>query len=120
MSVKVIVAVKRVPDTAGEKPLDPDDRTLDRDAVDSVLCPMNEYSIEEAVRLKERHGAELRALLMGPDNAQSVIRKALSYGLDSAVHISDAAIAGSDAIATAKVIAGALRHEEFDLVLMGA
>ncbi|MBW3578612.1 MAG: electron transfer flavoprotein subunit beta/FixA family protein [Actinobacteria bacterium] len=118
--MKVIVAVKRVPDTAGEKPLDPEDRTLDRDAVDSVLCPMNEYSIEEAVRLKERHGAELRALLMGPDNAQSVIRKALSYGLDSAVHISDAAIAGSDAIATARVIAAALRHEEFDLVLMGA
>ncbi|HEX2029691.1 MAG TPA: electron transfer flavoprotein subunit beta/FixA family protein [Nitriliruptorales bacterium] len=118
--MKVIVPVKRVPDTAGDKPLDPHDGTLDRDRVEMVLCPMNEYSIEEAVRLKEQHGAEVRVLLVGPQSAQSVVRKALSYGLDSAVQISDDAIAGSDAIATAKVIAAALRQEEFDLILMGA
>lgn len=118
--MKVIVPVKRVPDTAGEKPLNPDTKTLDRDAVEAVLCPMNEYSIEEACRLKEEHGAEVRVLLVGPENAQSTIRKALSYGLDSAVHISDDAVAGSDAIAIAKVIAAALREEEWDICLMGA
>lgn len=118
--MKVIVPVKRVPDTAGEKPLDPDTKTLDRDAVEAVLCPMNEYSIEEAVRLKEQHGAEVRVLLVGPDSAQSVVRKALSYGLDSAVQVTDDAIAGSDAIATARVIAAALQAEEWDLVVMGA
>ena len=118
--MKVIVPVKRVPDTAADKPLDPADRTLDRDKGEAVLCPMNEYSIEEGYRLKEQHGAEVRVLLMGPDNAQSIVRKALSYGLDGAIHIADAAISGSDAIATARVIAGALRQEEFDLVVFGA
>ncbi len=118
--MKVIVPVKRVPDTAGDKPLDPDDHTLDRDRADSILCPMNEYAIEEACRLKEKHGAEIRVLLVGPESAQTVVRKALSYGLDSAVQVSDEAIHGSDAIATAKVIAAALRDEEFDIVVMGA
>lgn len=118
--MKVIVPVKRVPDTAGDKPLDPDDLTLDREKVESILCPMNEYAIEEACRLKEQHGAEVKVLLVGPDSAQSVVRKALSYGLDAAVQVSDEAIHGSDAIATAKVIAAALRQEEFDLVVMGA
>ncbi len=118
--VKVVVPVKRVPDTAGEKPLDPDDLTLDREKVESILCPMNEYAIEEACRLKEQHGAEVTVLLVGPEGAQSVVRKALSYGLDAAVQVSDEAIHGSDAIATAKVIAAALRHEEFDVVMMGA
>jgi electron transfer flavoprotein beta subunit len=118
--VKVIVAVKRVPDTAGEKPLDPDDLTVDRDGVEAVLCPMNEYSIEEACRLQEEHGAEVRVLLVGPESAQPVVRKALSYGLDSAVQVTDDPISGSDAIGTAKVIVAALRAEEFDLVLMGA
>ncbi|MDQ4129760.1 MAG: electron transfer flavoprotein subunit beta, partial [Actinomycetota bacterium] len=92
--MKVIVSVKRVPDTAGEKPLDPDDFTLDRDKVDSILCPMNEYAIEEACRLKEQHGAEVTVLLVGPESGQSVVRKALSYGLDAAVQVSDEAIHG--------------------------
>ncbi len=118
--MKVILPVKRVPDTAGDKPLDPQTKTLDRDKVESILCPMNEYAIEEACRLKERHGAEVTVLLVGPDSVQPVIRKALSYGLDAAVQVSDDAIAGSDAIATARVIAAALRQEEFDLVVMGA
>jgi electron transfer flavoprotein beta subunit len=117
--MKVIVPVKRVPDTAGEKHIDPNDKTVDRDGVESVLCPVNEFAIEEAVRLKENHGAEVKALLMGPDSAQPILRKALSYGLDSALQISDDALAGSDAIGTAKAIAKALEGEEFDLVIFG-
>jgi electron transfer flavoprotein beta subunit len=117
--MKVIVPVKRVPDTAGEKTIDPNDRTVDRESGESVLCPVNEFSIEEAVRLKEKHGAEVRVLLVGPASAQPIVRKALSYGLDSAVQITDDAIAGSDALGTAKVIAKALEGEEWDLVLFG-
>jgi electron transfer flavoprotein beta subunit len=117
--MKVIVPVKRVPDTAGEKNIDPNDKTVDRDGVESVLCPVNEFAIEEAVRLKEKQGAEVKALLMGPQSAQPIVRKALSYGLDSALQITDEALAGSDAIGTAKVIAKALEGEEFDLVIFG-
>jgi electron transfer flavoprotein beta subunit len=117
--MKVIVPVKRVPDTAGEKKIDPDDLTLDRDAGEAVLCPVNEFAIEEAVRLKEQHGAEVSVLLVGPESAQPIVRKALSYGLDAGLQITDEAIAGSDALGTARVIAKALEGEEFDLVIFG-
>lgn len=117
--MKVIVPVKRVPDTAGDKNIDPSDNTVDRDAGETVLCPVNEYAIEEAVRLKESLGAEVKVLLIGPDNAQATVRKALSYGLDAAVHICDDAISGSDALGTARIIAAALKQEEFDLVIFG-
>jgi electron transfer flavoprotein beta subunit len=117
--VKVIVPVKRVPDTAGEKKVDPNDKTVDRDSVESVLCPVNEFAIEEAVRLKENAGAEVKVLLVGPDSAQSIVRKALSYGLDEGVQVTDDAISGSDALGTARVIAKALEGEEFDVVIFG-
>ncbi|MEX2549279.1 MAG: electron transfer flavoprotein subunit beta/FixA family protein [Nitriliruptoraceae bacterium] len=117
--MKVIVPVKRVPDTAGEKVIDPDTRTVDRDAGETVLCPVNEFAIEEAVRLKERLEAEVTVLLVGPEEAQPTIRKALSYGLDGGIQITDDAIVGSDALGTARVIAAALEQEEFDLVVFG-
>ena len=117
--MKVLVPVKRVPDTAGEKKIDPNDKTVDRDSVESVLCPVNEFAIEEAMRLKENDGAEVTVLLMGPESAQPIVRKALSYGLDAGIQITDDAIAGSDALSTAKVIAKALEAEEFDVVIFG-
>ena len=117
--MKVIVPVKRTPDTAGEKKIDPSDRTLDREAGETVLCPVNEFSIEEAVRLKESQGAEVTVLLVGPETAQPIVRKALSYGLDGGVQIVDDAIAGSDALGTARVIAKALEAQEWDLVIFG-
>ena len=117
--MKVLVPVKRVPDTAGEKSFDPNDRTVDRESVESVLCPVNEFAIEEAVRLKENHGAEVTVLLVGPESAQPVVRKALSYGLDAGLQITDDAIAGSDALGTARVIAKALEGQDFDVVLFG-
>lgn len=117
--MRVIVPVKRVPDTAGDKPLDPDTRTLDRDAVETVVNPVDEFSIEEACRLKENLGAEVTVLLVGPEHADQTVRKALSYGLDAAIQVSDDRIAGSDALAVARVIAAAVRDEDFDLLLFG-
>jgi electron transfer flavoprotein beta subunit len=117
--MKVIVPVKRVPDTAGEKVIDKETLTVDRDAGESVLCPVNEFAIEEAVRLKENLGAEVTVLLVGPESAQSVVRKALSYGLDAGLQVTDDAIAGSDALGTARVIAKALEGVEWDLVVFG-
>ncbi len=116
--MKIIVPVKRTPDTAAEKVIG-DDRTVDRDAGESVLCPVNEFSIEEAVRLKESQDAEVTVLLVGPESAQSTVRKALSYGLDGGLQVTDDAIAGSDALGTARVIAKALESREWDLVIFG-
>ena len=117
--MRIICPVKRVPDTAGEKRIDSDTLTVDRDSVESVLCPVNEFSIEEAMRLKESQGAEVTVLLMGPESAQSTVRKALSYGLDGAIQITDDEIAGSDALGTARVIAKALEAVEWDVALFG-
>ena len=117
--MRIICPVKRVPDTAADKKVGPD-HTLDRDASEPVLNANDEWSIEEAMRIKERtEGTEVIALCMGPESAQQTVRKALSYGLDGAVQITDPAVAGSDAVATARVLAAALADEEFDLVIMG-
>ncbi len=102
------------------KVIDESSLTVDRDSVESVLCPVNEFAIEEAVRLKESQDAEVTVLLVGPESAQSVVRKALSYGLDAGLQITDDAIAGSDALGTARVIAKALEAAgDWDLVIFG-
>ncbi len=117
--MRIICPVKRVPDTAAEKKVH-DDLTVDRDSVEAILNANDEWSIEEAMRIKEsRDGVEVIALCMGPDSAQQTVRKALSYGLDGAIQITDEALAGSDATVTAKVLAAALEGEEWDLIIMG-
>ncbi len=117
--MRIICPVKRVPDTAAEKRI-AEDRTVDRDGSEPVLNANDEWAIEEAMRVKEAGKAdEVIALCMGPEQAQQTIRKALSYGLDGAIQVSDEGCAGSDAPATARVLAAALREEDWDLVLMG-
>jgi electron transfer flavoprotein beta subunit len=118
--VRIICPVKRVPDTAAEKHVDPDDNTVDRDRSDPVLNANDEWAIEEALQIAERTpDTEIIALCMGPDEAQVTIRKALSYGLDGAIQITDPALSGSDAVATARVLAAALADQQFDLIIMG-
>jgi len=92
---------------------------LDRDATDAVLDEINERAVEAALQLKEGNdGCEVTVLTMGPDRATDAIRKALSMGADKAVHLSDDALAGSDAVSTAKVLAKAIeRAGEIELVL---
>jgi electron transfer flavoprotein beta subunit len=116
--VRIICPIKRVPDTAADKKI-AGDNTVDRDASEPVLNANDEWSIEEAMRIKERGEAEVIALCMGPESAQQTVRKALSYGLDGAIQVTDDAIAGSDAYQTAKVLAAALADESYDLIIMG-
>ena len=118
--MKILVTVKRVPDTAADKRLDPVDKTLDRESVETILNPVDEYAVEEALRLKEAVGGEVVVLCMGPESALPTIRKALSMGPDSAVHVHDDALHGSDVLGTAKVLAAAVRKAEPDVVLAGS
>src|SRR6478752_10357993 len=77
--MNIVVCVKQVPDSWAEKKLDPADNTLDRASADSVMNELDEYAIEEALRIKESLDAgEVTVLTMGPDNATDTIRKALS------------------------------------------
>jgi electron transfer flavoprotein beta subunit len=118
--MNIVVLVKQVPDTAAERRLDPSDSTLDRESADAVINEVDEYAIEEGLLLKEAHGGEVTILTVGPERATESIRKALSMGADKAVHVSDPAIHGSDAIQTAKVIAKALGSLEWDLAIAGS
>ncbi|HEU5006767.1 MAG TPA: electron transfer flavoprotein subunit beta/FixA family protein [Jatrophihabitantaceae bacterium] len=118
--MNIVVLVKQVPDTEAERKLNPSDKTLDRASVDPVINYIDEFAIEEGLRLKEAHDGEVTILTVGPERATESIRKALAMGADKAVHISDEAIHGSDAIATAKVIAKALGTIEWDVAIAGS
>ena len=118
--MKIVVCVKQVPDTEAEKRLLPDTLTVDRESSNPVLNEMDEFAIEEALKLVEAHGGEVTVLTMGPENADTALRKALSMGADAAIHLSDDALAGSDAVATSYAIAQALGTTEYDLVIMGS
>lgn len=118
--MNIVVCVKQVPDTATERKLRSDDKTLDRDAADGVINELCEYAVEEALRLKEAHGGEVTVLTMGPDKAGDTIRKALAMGADKAVHLVDDALHGSDALATSYALAQTLKKIGFDLVVLGS
>jgi electron transfer flavoprotein beta subunit len=119
--MNIVVCVKQVPDTWSEKKLDASDSTLDRAATDPVMNEMDEYAVEEALKLKEAHGGEVTILCMGPDAATETVRKALSMGADKAIHVVDAALHGSDAVATSLALATAIeRAGDVDLVLLGS
>jgi electron transfer flavoprotein beta subunit len=118
--MNIVVLVKQVPDSGSVRKLDSSDNTVARAGADNVVNEIDEYAIEEALAVKEAHGGEVTVLTVGPDTATDAIRKALSMGADKAVHVSDPAIHGSDAIATSAVLAAALGQLEFDLVICGA
>jgi electron transfer flavoprotein beta subunit len=118
--MNIVVCMKQVPDTWSERTLRPDDSRLDRDAADGVINELDEYAIEEGLRLAEAHGGEVTILSMGPEKAAESIRKALSMGADKAVHLLDDGLAGSDALGTSAAIAAVLGQIGFDLVILGS
>ena len=118
--MNIVVLVKQVPDTESERRLVPGAGTLDRAAADGVINELDEFAIEEGLRIAEAHGGEVTILSAGPARAAESVRKALSMGAGKAVHVLDEAIAGSDALVTSAVLAAALRLVGFDLVIAGA
>jgi electron transfer flavoprotein beta subunit len=118
--MNIVVCVKQVPDTWAERTLREEDSRLDRASVDGVINELDEYAIEEGLRLAEAHGGEVTILSMGPEKATDSIRKALSMGADKAVHLVDDGLAGSDALATSLALATVLQRNGFDLVILGS
>lgn len=122
--MKIAICVKQVPDSWAEKKMV--GGVLDRAGVDAVLNDLDEYAIEEALRIieplnegKETPEHTITLISMGPDRATEAIRKGLSMGADSGILVVDAALAGSDAIATSKVLADVISQGGFDLVFCG-
>ena len=125
--MKIVVAVKLVPDANAEKRIDSETKRLVRTGVETVLNPFDEYAIEGALQLKERlaaapgsaEPATVTVFSMAPESAREVLRKALAMGADDAVLLTDAGLQGSDVWATAYAVAAALKKVGFDLVVTG-
>ena len=117
--MKIVVCVKHVPDATADRGFHPDG-TTDRESVDSLLSELDEYAVEQALKLVESGvDAEVTYLTVGPDEAKAALRKALAMGGDNAVHVSDDAIAGTDALGTSLILARAVERIGFDLVITG-
>jgi len=119
MSLRIVVCVKYVPDATGDRRF-AEDGTTDRDSVDGLLSELDEYGVEQALKIAEASGdAEVTVLTVGPDDAKDALRKALSMGADKAVHVNDDQIHGTDVIGTSAILAKAVEHVGFDLVVCG-
>ena len=117
--MNIIVCIKQVPNTTDVK-IDPVTNTLIRDGVESVINPFDVYAIEEGVRLKERFGGKVTVVTMGPPQAESALKEAISLGCDEAVLVSDRKFAGSDTWATSYTLSCAIKKlGDFDIILCG-
>jgi electron transfer flavoprotein beta subunit len=117
--MKIAVCIKQVP-TREWQPRLTDDKTWIREQ--DASYEMNEpdaYALEEALRLREKHGGEVVVCAAGPARVQQVIREALARGADRAIHVEDDRLAAADASVTAESLAAAMADETFDLVLTG-
>jgi electron transfer flavoprotein beta subunit len=118
--MKIVVCVKYVPDAQGDRRFSDADLTVDRAGTDGILSELDEYAVEEALKLAETHpDSTVTAVTVGPDGATDALRKALQMGATDAVHVVDDALHGSDALGTSTVLAAAVRRLEPDLVLTG-
>jgi len=117
--VKIVVCIKQVPATGADKRYT-DDLRLDRSSVEAIINPLDEYAIEQALRLVDSGAVEtLTYLSMGPEQAAEALRRALAMGGDDAVLVTDPSLSGADAWATARVLAAALDRLTPDVALMG-
>ena len=118
--MKIVVLVKEVPDTWGDRKLNLETGLADRAASETVLDEIGERSLEVALSHADRTpGTEVVALSMAPAESATTFRKALSMGAGSAVHVADEGLVGADLGLTAEVLAAAIRRTGFDLVIAG-
>ncbi len=117
--MKIVVCIKQVPDSTEVK-INPETNTLIREGVAGITNPFDEYALEEALRLKDKHGGEVHVISMGPPQAVEILKNALAVGADKVTLISDKAFAGADTLATAYALAKTIQTiGGADLVICG-
>jgi len=117
--MNVVVCLKQVPGTTQVK-IDPETNTLIRQGIENIINPFDTYAIEEGVRLRERFGGKVTAISMGPPQAETALKEAISLGADEGILLSDPAFAGADTWATSCTLSMALRKlEKYDLIICG-
>lgn len=117
--MNIIVCLKQVPGTTEVK-IDPNTNSLIRQGIPNIINPFDTYALEEAVRLKEKHGGKVTVLTMGPPQADAALKEAVSLGADETILLSDRAFATADTWATANTLAGAVKKiGQYDIILCG-
>ena len=116
--MKIVVCIKQVPDTTDVK-IDPVTNTLVREGVPSIPNPYDMHALEMALQIKDKYGADVIAVSMGPPQAIDVLKKAVSLGADEAILLTDRVFAGADTWATSYALAGAIAKLNPDLVMCG-
>lgn len=115
--MNVVVLLKRVPDT--ETRIQVRNGQVVTEGISWVISPYDEYAIEEALQLVEKHGGNVTLLTLGPEEAKETIRKGLALGANDAVHLNDPAFLNGDASTTARALAAACKKLQYDLILAG-
>ncbi len=114
----IVACIKQTPDTAAKVEVKNSHATWGDAPL--IINPWDEYAVEEAIRLKEKHGGKVTAISMGPESAKEALKTCLAMGCDDSILISDPALKGSDVIVTAAVLAAAIQKlGEVDMALFG-
>ncbi len=117
--MNIIVCIKQVPGTTEVK-INPETNTLVREGVPAIINPFDENAIEEALRLRDKHGGKVTVVTMGPPQASEALRQAVGMGVDDVVLVSDRAFAGSDTWATSYTLSQAIKKiGAFDVIFCG-
>jgi len=117
--MEIIVCIKQVPETGNIK-ISPQTNTLIREGVPSIINPFDMYALEEGIRIKESKGGRVTVVSMGPPQAESALREAMSMGADTAILLSDKRFSGADTLATSYTLAQAVKKiGKYDLIICG-
>jgi electron transfer flavoprotein beta subunit len=117
--MKILVAIKQVPARDSQLKIAPGGRWIDESDLSYEINEPDAYALEEALRLKEKHGGEVVALCAGPARAASTIREALAKGADRAIHVEEEDLSRFDVLGIARLLAEAARSENPELILTG-
>lgn len=117
--MNIVACVKQVPDTEAQIRVKPDGSGIDETGIKWVMNAYDEYGVEEALRLKEKHGGDVTIVSLGPARSLEAIRTALAMGADKGIHICDPALDGADAYVTAAALAAAIKGIPFDIIFCG-
>src|SRR5947207_7132470 len=118
--MKILVAIKQVPDTATQVKIAADAKSIETAGITWIVAPNAEFGREEALRIKERRGqGEVVAVTLGPDRAKEALRSCLAMGADRAIHVNDPTFADTDTLTTARALAAVVKQEQPALVLVG-
>ena len=116
--MKIVVCIKQVPDTTVIK-INPVTGTLIREGVPSIMNPDDKGGLEMALELKDKYGAHVTVITMGPPQADLILREAYAMGADKAILLTGREFGGADTLATSHTIAAALKNLEYDLIIAG-